>query len=148
MTHKESRQRAKQAAKLFKSGETVQDIADNLQLTCASVVNYCRKSGVLGLTHEQKAKRREQIANDIKNGMTLERAAKKHKVCNATIISSCKQHGVKITLKYRPVPTNAFFILKRLLDGQSPVDVAEKCEVTKQRVSQVRIAARKAGFKV
>jgi uncharacterized protein YerC len=148
MTHEESRERRKQIVKLAKTGMSLADICNQTDASMATVRFACAEHGVGFMTHEQKTQRRMDIANDVNGGMDVNRAAKKYGMCRESIMNACKEHGVEVVLKHFRNPVSAFKILKMLLDGKSGPVIAEKFNISKQRVSHVAVAARKAGFKV
>ena len=98
------------------------------------------------MNHAERRKRRLAIAKYASQHGKSE-AAIKFGVTYYMVSQSLMEHGLSAKEKHS-VPTSAFTILKSLLDGVPACDIARTRGITKQRVSQAAIAARKAGFDV
>lgn len=111
-----------------------------------------RRPPVKRLSHSERAARRAtwvtrvSLAED-KHSTIAEIAATEH-VNVATVQMACRNAGIEILKRQGPKAHRAMEILAGLLRGERETDVAARLGITRQRVNQVAIEARKAGINV
>lgn len=99
------------------------------------------------MTHTERRARREAIARDIKDGMTVAAASTSYGLSVQTILDACKENGVSVSYKQRKcVTSDSYAVLKMLLDGKQDARIAEKFNISRQRVHLIKLAAIAGGF--
>lgn len=99
-------------------------------------------------SHKDRADRRRRIANLVREGKTPDTVARLHGVSESTVRNACMEHDVP--MPQRPagghVPTSAFHVLRRLLDGRTPEEIHSELRCGRWRIEKIRAAAVAAGF--
>ena len=99
-------------------------------------------------THSEAATLRGHIARCAKD-YGVSAAARQFAVSMQTVRNACREHGVVVDRANNVKPIAAattFVILKQLLDGVRQADIAKQFKVSRQRVSEIKVAAVAAGF--
>ena len=101
------------------------------------------------LTHQERKERRRKIAEFVRENQDLSAAAEAFGVRPSMVRLSCKEFDVSIPRKNNTIASlGSFQILKALLDGKKPSEIASEHSITRQRVGLVVKSAREAGFAV
>ena len=112
------------------------------------------KMTVLGkskLTHKDRADRRKSMADMVRSGVAPQEVAKKTKVTLATVFLACKENGLKIEKKSNVgnEKFSAYDVISALVNTRKkPLAIAEEFGISRQRISQIMIKARKAGIQM
>ena len=99
-------------------------------------------------THSEAATRRGLIVECAKQ-YGVSAAAQQFAVSMQTVRNACREHGVVVDRAnnvQKIASATSFVILKQLLDGVRPADIAKQFRVSRQRVSEIKCAAVAAGF--
>lgn len=86
------------------------------------------------------------MAEAISDGELLKEVAQKFAVGCTTVREACLEWGVYPPRYSASLPTSGFAILYHLLQGEKQIDIAKRLHITRQRVNNIAIEARKAGF--
>ncbi len=148
MTHTEQRERRLKIAQYVRGGSTTAEAARKFGLSLSLVTQACRVEGVT--RPERTANRRRAIAEYVRRGGTIADACAKFGLALCTVTNACKEHGVqyprKAWVRFR-VRGAVLHILAAMFDRRrTQTSIATQFNVSKQRVSQVAIEARKAGI--
>ena len=98
-----------------------------------------------GMNHEERRKRRKEMAEECRTRSTGE-VAESYGVSLSTIIKACMEHGIVTSRKMSVAMPSSFLILKLLIDGEKPAELAKKFDVSRQCVDQVKQRGIDAGF--
>lgn len=96
------------------------------------------------LTHKARAERRKQIA-EYASEHGRNAAATHFGVTVHLVAHAMQQHNISAGTG-RPPNTSTFRILKMLLDGVPGATIARDTGLTRQRIDQIKRAAKEAGF--
>jgi hypothetical protein len=99
-------------------------------------------------SHSEAATLRGHIARCAKE-CGVSAAAQQFAVSMQTVRNACREHNVVVDRanNVRKIASaTTFVILKQLLDGVRPADIAKQFRVSPQRVSEIKVAAMAAGF--
>lgn len=100
------------------------------------------------ITHEQRRLRRKEIAQWASDNGVAD-ASKKFEVSTGIVYESCAEFGLTaLRVNRSGQGAKQFQILKLLLDGVNGQQIADRFGVTRQWVSQVKMAAIEAGFEL
>ena len=108
-----------------------------------------------GMNHEERRKRRKEMAEECRTRLTADKlgnrlvegeVAKSYGVSLSTIIKACMEHGIVTSRKMSVAMPSSFLILKLLIDGEKPAELAKKFDVSRQCVDQVKQRGIDAGF--
>ncbi len=95
------------------------------------------------MTHDERRERRKAIADDVRLGMSVSDLCTKHNVCYETVYIACKEFNQPSPSKKE---SKMFIVLRALLDGATPANIARSHQVSKQYASRLRAEATLAGF--
>jgi len=103
---------------------------------------------VTRLTHEERHLRRLDMANKVRAGLSVEVVANEYGVGTATVERACRQHQVtkvhNAKIKTPIKNLSSFEILAALMRNEQPSKIAERFNVSRQRVDQIRVQAIRA----
>jgi len=125
-----------------KGGDRYKVIGEILKdrITCENIRTgeYSRFSREeIQVTHEERKKRRQQVAEHIKNGASIEEVCRLFEMTYGMVRKSCKEFGVTVPRQTLAMQPNTIKILTDLKRGGSVSEIAEKYQITKQRVSEL-----------
>jgi transposase len=91
------------------------------------------------MNHSERAERRRKIAVYVQqHDGDISKAAVKFKVTESTVKSACLEHGVETRNRVRRQGTTIYTIIADLQKGGTVADIANKLNVSKQRISLAR----------
>ena len=105
------------------------------------------KTRTIGLTHEERRERRKQIAEECRTKPMAE-VATSYGLTISTIAKICSEHKITPPRNLTVAMPSTFLILKHLIDGEKPAELARKFNVTRQCVDQVKQRGIAAGFAI
>ena len=146
MTHAERRQRRLACAEAMKAGMTKTAARKKFGYCNSAVYDIMREYGIHVISHAQREERRKKAARLISEGATPAEAAEQVQIPVATVMRACKQYGVSCK-RSQITHASSFQILRMLLDGRHPRELAIEYGISRQRVDQIRDKAKFAGFK-
>lgn len=102
------------------------------------------------LSHPQRRERRAKIVERIRDGEEPEVVAESLGLTTGAVRRIAVDAG--ITFPPRPTRrygrTNAFHVLRMLLEGADQKEITSRYDVSRQRIHQIRLLAQAAGFNV
>lgn len=99
------------------------------------------------MTHEERAERRRQIAECVKQGENPSTVASEFGVTIETVKNACYEYTVQFPKITKNSLSSSLEIIAQLMKGDINQNVlAERFKVSKQRISQIRQEAIKAGI--
>ena len=146
MTHAERRQKRAACAEAMKAGMTPEKAAKKFSYSNQTAYNIRYEFGIGVVRHTEREARRKRAAELVAQGDTPAEAADKTAVPVTVVQAACRQHGVSCK-RITPTHASTFKILRMLLDGRHPRELAIEYGISRQRVDQIRDKAREAGFK-
>lgn len=100
-----------------------------------------------GMTSSKVAERRKGIIRDAESGMTVKELVAKYGISMSFVYETLK--GVSVASDGQNVQVRPFVILKKIMTSpETDAEIARECKVSRQRVHQIRLAAKEAGFDV
>jgi predicted transcriptional regulator len=101
------------------------------------------------MDRKSRLARNEAFVAKAKAGMSLEEIAGEAKVSHATVRNVLQSAGVRPKRNdNRAMPSAGFRILAKLLKGEGDSDIARELGITRQRVHEVKMKARRFGIEV
>jgi hypothetical protein len=95
-------------------------------------------------TREQRAERRKQMAMEVKSGKTPQKVAEKFGVIPQTVIKACHFHRVEYPVASAfssgsSIAIKTYDVMREIIEGKMiDARIAEKFEITRSRVNQIR----------
>ena len=98
--------------------------------------------------HIDRALRRKKMADRVRKGASLSEVAQEFKVSLSSVKAACLEHDVEPARRAAPNVT-ALDVVAALLKGEeTQSDVARRLGISRQRVHQIVVEAKKAGIKL
>ena len=151
VTHVEKRQRRKQIALDYAKGASAPDLARRYGVCLGTVHVALRERGLRTNLNAAARARRESMAAQVRTGVPPPEVARACGVSVHTVQSAMREFGV--TWRRQRVRSRRDYdrmhrmlrIVARLLGGESETSISQHFAVTRQRVNQIALAAKKAG---
>lgn len=143
------------AEKLFLRGLSPEEIADKLGVKRATAVRYlrCIPSFLEDERRKKEAEESEMERNKeslrylLKRGYSVSSAARDVGITVAKAHTICRKNNIQPDDNaYSARKADVFLIIKMFLEGARSCDVEKRFNVTRQRVSQIKIGMEKAGL--
>jgi hypothetical protein len=143
--NEESRQRQTAIIKDISKGRTKEEIYAKYQITSSVLNLICEKHGI-DFPKNNTQKRNELIKQDLLNNIPSQDILKKYNLTKYNLYQICRNNNF-ILIKSLRVKIKTFSILADLFDiNLTYYDIAKKYGITRQRVGQIYLEAKKANI--
>lgn len=143
LSHPERSERRAQIAE-YANQQGIPKAAKRFKVSQVTVRSSLSENG-LTPSKSERSELKKQIA-EYASIHGVHKSAKRFAVSETTVRSSLYQNGLA-RAESIPMSVSSFVILRMLLDGIQGSEVASQVKVSRQRVSQIKKDAEKAGFK-